>query len=205
MIWLYLSALIFGAAFVVPMVLGGLDFGADAELDFDAGDADFDVDGADLDTEFDADGFGSAVGDFALSLLSFRSIVFFLTFFGLSGLLFTFVNTNVVVGLLASVGLGLTASVANAALFGYLMQHKFDSSLTNSELTGRPATVVVPLGPGRKGKIRIDIAGQPQYMVAEPFNSSSEVCNVGDSVVVVEIENATALVAPLLELEGEEL
>ncbi len=211
MIWLYLSALIFGAAFVLPMLMGGLDFGGDAEFDFDA-DADIGDGGfgdADVGEFGDADvastGALAGVGDFVSSMLSFRSMVFFAAFFGLTGTALTVLDTSVVITLIVAVVLGLFASGLNTALFRYVLSRETDSTFSNADLSGRPAHVVLPMGPGRKGRIRVDIGGQPQYLVALPFGPTEEQYDIGTSVVVVEIENATALVAPLMELEGEEL
>jgi hypothetical protein len=59
---------------------------------------------------------------------------------------------------------------------------------------------------GQRGRIRVDLSGQPQYLVARPLDDGSdEHFDVGASVVVVKIENGTALVSSLAELEsGEE-
>ena len=92
MIWLYIATALFGGAFVVPMILGGIDFDADVgEFDMDVGDVDVDVD---LDMDVDI-GLTGAIGDFVMSLLNFRSIVLASTFFGLSGIVFTVLDTNV--------------------------------------------------------------------------------------------------------------
>jgi len=142
MIWLYIAAAIFGTAFVIPMLLGGLDFGADVELeglDVDGGlelDGDIDVDGLDL----DADGVLGGVGDFVASLLSFRSIVMFATFFGLAGTVFSVLDFTEPAPLLTAAGLGLFAAALNGQLFRLLKDSEASSQLSEVSLT-----VVAPL------------------------------------------------------------
>jgi len=213
MIWLYVAAAIFGTAFVVPMLLGGLDIGADVEfegldvdggLDFDgaAPDGGIGGDGVDLDGGLDADGVVGGVGDFVSSLLSFRSIVMFAMFFGLAGAVFSWLDFTEPAPLLTAAGLGFIAAALNGQLFRFLKDSESSSQLTERSLSGQQANVVVPLGPSRKGRIRADINGQPHYLVALPFRSGDEKqYDVGERVVVIEVEAGTALVAPLPGLE----
>jgi hypothetical protein len=64
---------------------------------------------------------------------------------------------------------------------------------------------VLPLESNQKGRIKIDLGGQPQFMVARSLESEGRL-DVGAPVVVVKVEDGTALVASLGELEsGDEL
>ena len=201
MLWFYAASALFGGVFVLLMILGGMDFEGDVDMDFDS-DVDFDVDveGPDFDT--DTDGLFGGVGDFFASLLTFRSIVFFAAFFGLIGLTLTLFDYSAVTALVSSLVGGGVAAVLNAQLFRFLKDSEATSELTNRQLEGRAASVVVPLGPARKGRIKADVDGQPHYFVALPFKERAEESfDVGDSVVVVEIKDGTALVAELPGLE----
>jgi len=200
MIWLYVAATIFGGTFTLAMMAGALDFDGDVELDFDA-----DID-LDLDTGFDADGgVAGAAGDFFGSLISFRSLVFFAAFFGLAGLVFNLFDYTEPVPLLSGLGLGAVAAVLNGQLFNWLKQNEHSSQVSNRHLTGARATVVLPMGTDRKGRIKTELEGETTYMVALPHSEKTDRFDVGDPVVVVEIENGTARVAPLPGLTlGEE-
>lgn len=227
MIWLYLAALIFGAAFTGPMLVGGL--GADADADIDVGDADLgevdvggidvggvDVGGVDVDSEigdlggtgFDADaegGFDGAgdgvfdgVGDFVLSLLSFRSVVFASTFFGLAGAVLSLFDYLEPVPLASAIVLGFLAAVLNSSLMKWLRGSEANSQRSERNLIGSPAEIVLPLRAGERGRIKINLDGQPRYFVARSYrDEADQVFTMGDAVVVVEIDNGTALVAPL--------
>lgn len=198
MIWLYVAALVFGAVFVVPMVLGGLDFDADVgELDVDA---DFDLD-ADIDTgSADGAGLSGAIGDFVASLLNFRSIVLGSTFFGLSGLALSAFDTSSVATLITAIVLGLAAAGANSALTTYVMGRQQSSHVTMREVSGASATVLLPIANDRRGRVRAQIAGQTEYFTALPHRPEHSF-EAGESVVVIEVVDGIAKVASLKELE----
>ena len=217
MFWIYLASAIFGGSFLIPMILGGL--GSDMEIDTDADfdlDTDVDID-TDFDTDFDADVDIDADADLGSdahspvstgldagqaivgSLLSFRSVVFFATFFGTAGIVFTVLDYNVVLTLVTAVVLGVIAAVANSALFGLLKASEITSQVGERSFEGRPASVTVPIGADQRGRIRIDLAGQPHYLVAESFDG--EAFKLGHEVVVVEIQDGIARVASLIDLE----
>lgn len=202
--WFYGASALFGGVFVLLMILGGLDFEGDVDLDFDS-DVDFDVD-VDIDSpdvDFDTSGVLGDIGQFFASLISFRSLVFFAAFFGLIGLAFEFLtDSNVLTTFLAALVGGGFAAVVNGQLFKYLKGSEASSELSNRQIAGRAAQVVIPLGPSRRGRIKADIDGQPHFLVALPFKEKEDMhFDVGDSVVVVEVHNGTALVAPLPGLE----
>jgi len=204
MTWIYLASLLFGAIFLVPMILGGLELDGDADFDLDAyGDID-----SDLDLDFggsDVDGLGSALGSFVSSILSFRNWVFFGAFFGGSGLIFNnLLDRTAALSLILALALGLTAAVANAALTRFVKTNVSDSQVMLRDLKGTPAQVVIPLGENRKGRIQVRVGDETTYMVALPYRESAQPFGVGDEVVVVEIADGTALVAPLPSLGSGE-
>jgi membrane protein implicated in regulation of membrane protease activity len=206
MIWIYIASAIFGLAFLLPMLLGGLDsdvdLGGDADLDLDA-DGAGEMDGDGGDTAFV--GADSAVGAILSSIVSVRTVVFFTAFFGTSGVVFSILGYAPAVTVPTAVFIGVVAAVANSVLFGLVKQSQSTSQISDRTLEGRRASVVLPLEADRKGKIRIDLGGQPQYMVARALEAEGPL-NVGAPVVVVKIEDGTALVASLRELEsGDEL
>lgn len=211
MFWIYLAAAIFGGSFLIPMILGGLgsDMEVDTDVDFDADleldtDVDFDTD-VDLDADVGSDAHspvsaGLDAGQAIVgSLLSFRSIVFFATFFGAAGLVFTGLGYNVVLTLVTAVVLGVVASVANSVLFGLLKASETSSQIGERTFEGRPAAVTVPIDADHRGRIRINLAGQPHYLIAESFDG--EAFEPGREVVVVEIQDGIARVASLIDLE----
>ena len=64
---------------------------------------------------------------------------------------------------------------------------------------------MVPVGPGQKGRIAIQVGDRPIMMVARSFNEKNEdQLVVGDAVVIVDTdEDGTALIARLDDLANE--
>ena len=205
MIWIYIASLVFGAAFVVPMVLGGMDFDADVgDLDLDV-DIDVDVGGAELDAGGDLDmdggtaGMTGAVGDFVASLLNFRSIVLGATFFGLSGVVFTVLDTSVIVAFITALVLGFVAAAVNSGITTFVLGHQQSSHVTLREMKGMSAEVMLPIADDRRGRVRTQIAGQTEYFTALPYKAGYSF-EPGETVVVIEIDGGMARVASLREL-----
>lgn len=190
MVSLYLFAAIVGW----PFVFFFLFFGGAIDADFDV-DMDLDAD-LDLDPGVDVDDGGPF--DALTSFLSFRSVVFFLAFFGLTGLVLTWLDANGVLTALLAVGMGAFAMWLNRTLIEYLKANSSDSQILDREIEGSRASVVLPIGPDRKGKVAVDVGGQRLYFVAGAYRPhAGNNFNKGDEVVVIEIKDGAALVAPM--------
>lgn len=211
MIWLYLASLLFGAVFVVPMILGGFDFDADVgELDVDVGGVDLDAGAIDvgdvgefdigeLDMDVGAAGVSGAIGDFVSSLLNFRSIVLASSFFGLSGIVFTVLDTNVLLAFITALVLGFVAAAVNSGITTFVLGHQQSSHVTMQEVSGMSAEVMLPIGDDRRGRVRTQIAGQTEYFTALPYKAGYSF-EPGENVVVIEMKDGLARVASLREL-----
>jgi membrane protein implicated in regulation of membrane protease activity len=194
MVSLYLFSALIGWLFVLFFLF----FGGDVDADFDV-DVDLDAD-LDLDPGVDVDAGGPF--DALTSFLTFRSLVFFLAFFGLTGLVLTWLDANSVLTVLLAVGMGLFAMWLNRTLIEYLKANTSDSQVLDREIEGSRASVVLPIGPDRKGRVAVDVGGQRRYLVAGPYHPKAGVgFSKGDEVVVVEIKDGAALVAPLDSME----
>lgn len=208
MIWIYIAAAIFGGGFVLPALIGSLDFDTDADFDFDA-DVDIDID---VDTDFDADadfdgdasvaGAVGGISDWVSSLLTFRALIFFAAFFGAVGIVLTVLDYSEPLPFLSALALGGFAGVVNARLMRYLKRSEMSSHLTARDLGGTTARVVLPIADERRGRVEIDVGGQPTFMVALPYRPNGAELAPGDQVVVVEVREGTAFVTPLPSFEG---
>ncbi len=164
-----------------------------------------DVD-ADMDLEVDADletaeGFGGGIAAAVLSLLSFRSIVFFLAFFGATGLILTALETGSAVALILAIVLGLFAASLNNRVFRYLKSSSVETEVSDRDLSGAVGRVTVPISVASKGRITCQVEGRTINLTAVPFdaNEQSEF-EVGESVVVVEVTKGAARVSSFREL-----
>ncbi|NNJ47801.1 MAG: hypothetical protein HKP18_08220 [Acidimicrobiia bacterium] len=204
----YLASAIIGWAFVGLFLFGGIDTDVDADFDADL-DADFD---ADLDADVDADlnsdigagaGIASSIASAGLSLLSFRSIMFFLAFFGLTGIVLDVIDASGLATLLAAIGVGAFAWVFNSFVFRALKVADVSSSLKKADLQGAMGEVVLPISPGHRGRIAIEVGDQRRYLTAQPHDATKQSSfAVGDPIVVVGLEKGAALVSGLDILES---
>ena len=181
-----------------PFVLFFLFFAGDADSDFDV-DGDLDID-LDVDADADVEGaigssVGSGVADAVLSIFSFRALVFLLAFFGVTGLILRGLDLHWLPTLILAVGMGLFAGYLHARLYAYLKRTSVGGMTTNADLRGSRAKVVIPMEGDKRGRIEVDVDGQPVYVTAKAFGGGS--FEKGSRVVVVEIEDGTALVGQL--------
>ena len=191
----YAFAAIVGWPFLLFFVFFG---GEGGEVDADI-DVDFDVD-VDADLEL-SDGIGGGIAAAVLSLLSFRSIVFFLAFFGATGLILTALSTGSVIALVLAVALGLFAAGLNNRVFRYLKTSSVGMDVSDRVLSGAVGRVTIPISVPSKGRITCEVEGQTINLTAVPFDAKEQgEFGVGEAVVVVEVHEGTARVSSFREL-----
>ncbi len=198
----YLASAIIGWAFVGLFLFGGIDTEVDADFDADI-DVDVDLD-ADLDGEIDVSGSGiaSSIASAGLSLLSFRSVMFFLAFFGLTGIVLNIIDASFLATLIAAIGVGVFAWILNSFVFRALKVADVSSSLKKADLRGAMGAVVLPISPGHRGRVSIEVGAQRRYLTAEPYAADETAFAVGDGIVVVEVNKGVARVAPIEILDN---
>lgn len=196
-----LAVYIFCAALGVPLLalfaLGGGDSDVgDAGLDvgdagFDVGDAGFDAGDADL------GGGGGDLGDFTGLIRRFpiSSYAFFLSFFGLMGIVGTALDFGLVATIILAAVIGVVAASINTAAFAFLRGTDTSSQLTDRELTGRLATVSVPIEAGKRGRVWLDTGDERVQLTAGPIAAEAgQQFERGERVLIVEIEHGVARV-----------
>ena len=191
----YAFAAIVGWPFLLFFVFFG---GEGGEVDADV-DVDFDVD-VDADLEVSG-GIGGGIAAAVLSLLSFRSIVFFLAFFGATGLILTALSTGSVIALVLAVALGLFAASLNNRVFRYLKTSSIGMDVSDTVLSGAVGRVTIPISVPSKGRITCEVEGQTINLTAVPFDAKEQgEFGIGETVVVVEVHEGTARVSSFREL-----
>jgi len=166
-----------GGPVLAWIVFAGLDGGADAG---DLGDM--------------SGGHGSH-GDGVLSFLSVSSIAFVLTFFGLTGLVSHALGASTVLAFVLAVVLGFGTGFTNAAAFRWIRRNSTSSDVSDRELEGSIARVLLPVESGHRGRIAVNIAGAREQMTADTADGTT--MSIGAKVVIVEVVNGVALVASL--------
>jgi membrane protein implicated in regulation of membrane protease activity len=200
-VYLYLFALIVGGVLLGASILLGGDHDADADADADV-DADVDADAGvdahgDLDHShgtMDMGGHGPA-GALLAALRSFRFWTFFLAFFGLTGLVLTWLGLvdSDLLALALSGGMG---AVSGLGVFGVLRHLSSDDSgsvASSNDYVGKTAKVVVPVSPGGVGKVRLQLRGTTVDVLATSIEEES--VGAREEVLIVEMDGTRAKVA----------
>jgi len=157
MLMVYLIALIVGGVLLaLTLVLGGAaDHHAGGDVDHHAGSADGDHAGA-LDAFFGW-----------LPVTSLRFWTFFAAFFGAVG---TVLSAWDLAGPAPAVALAVTAGYLSGLIMDrsmrYLRRSDSNSSLGGGDVVGAGAVVLLPVGAGAPGKVRVRLKGRSVDLVA---------------------------------------
>lgn len=223
---LYLGSLVLGGILVGASMMGGGDggdHGADADHGGDldhGGGADHDVDhGGDLHHGGDLDHGGhdhdhghlptghatsemSTLPDPGLLtvLRSVRFWTFFLAAFGLAGTLLTVVGAPAMFGLPLALVTGALSGGLVSLLVRSLARDTVSTETSTRQLAGREAEVVLALGPGRRGKIRVTHNGQILDLPATTRDDHP--IERGSRVLIVEMKDGCADVTPATPARG---
>jgi hypothetical protein len=190
MLTLYLIALAIGGTLVAASLLFGGDvddLDADVDADIDA-DVDADVD-ADADADHDTDVAGSDVLDAWLPITSLRFWTFALAFFGLTGTLLRGLNllsSSTLIAIIAG-AVGWVSGIAMVSVYRKLKAEVVDSSLSETDYVGATGTVVLPVEPGKTGKVRLHLKGRDVEMLAD--TDDDDTFAIRQSVIVWAITN----------------
>lgn len=165
-------AIIATALFLIQVILSLIGLGADLEADFD------DIDGG-------------------FSLISFRSVIAFLMFFGWGGVVSLYQGFDVSKAVMIAVLTGFLAMLGVAYLLAQMLKMQ-ESGTVNLSTTIREFADVYLTIPGKKkglGKIHIPIDGKTmEFNAMTAFNE----IGTGERVQVMEImENNVMLVRPI--------
>jgi membrane protein implicated in regulation of membrane protease activity len=174
----YLGAVAFGVTLLVASFLMG---GKDTDHGGDAHDGDG-HDGGDL-------GFGW------LPVGSLRFWVFLLTFGGGAGLALTALGSSTVVAAAGALAIGWAAGAVAIAVVRSLSKHSVSSEVGAAELVGATGTLVLPVAPGRPGKVRVALKGRTEDYVANIVEDGGELASGSAVLIVAESEGGSVLVA----------
>ncbi len=197
-----ICAAVGGTVMVLQFVLTLIGLGGEA-FDIDI-DADMDAD-ADLDADFDADGAEHVGSTWMFGVLSFRTVIAAMAFFGLAGLGCTSAEMPVGQTLLVAVGAGAAALFAVYWMMRGMKSLKADGTARIERAVGRHATVYTTIPAEESGSGRIQINLQDRTMEYSALTSGSEL-RPGVKVVVVDIITSdTVEVEPVLDERNDDV
>ena len=201
-------AIVAGSIFILQFILLLIGFGgegADFETDIpEAGDVDFDGGGTgDFDTDGTSD-HGEGVHDhgstWLFGVISLRTVVAALTFFGLAGLAMDGAGQSALLALPVAIVAGAAAMFIVHFLMRSLHQLSQDGKLRIRNAVGRTGTVYIPIAAhnAAAGKIQIRMQGRLEELAA--MNGTGDLLPTGAKVRVVGIvTGSTVQVEPVLE------
>jgi membrane protein implicated in regulation of membrane protease activity len=193
-------AVVGGTVFVCQFVMALVGLGAD-DLDLGhAGAHHLPHDSGEL--SHDASGHGDSHhgSTWLFGIISFRTIVSALTFFGLAGIASTQAYWPDSVSLVIAAASGLAAMLATHWMMRQLHQLRHDGSIRIERSVGKQGTVYIPIPPNRSGSGKVQLHLQGRIMEFAAMTSTSEKLNTGAKVVVIDVVGpSTVEVEPLLE------
>lgn len=192
MLTAYLSTLIIGGSLLLLSIFAGGDHEMDHDADFDS---DFDGDG-----DGDAGGFDVHGFDAWLPIGSLRFWTFFCAFFGLVGT--SLIATSAMaktMTLAPAIGVGYVSGLVATRLLKKLTKESVGKVVGTSDLVGTVGKLVLPVGPGVEGKIRVQVGGR----TLEQNANCEESLAAGASAIVISVhEDGGVWVSPAPLLEG---
>jgi membrane protein implicated in regulation of membrane protease activity len=138
---------------------------------------------------------------------SLRFWIFFLAFFGLTGVAQGVVATAVPAAVRAvlAVVMGYLVAVAAGAVLRRLGSRELDSSLAQDDCVGERATVILPIERGRTGKIRLLVKGRLVDLRAESEEQHPFAVGASAMVYAVRADGVALVTAASSDLPaGEE-
>ncbi|MGH9889151.1 MAG: hypothetical protein ACREBE_26695 [bacterium] len=175
----YLGAVAFGVTLLVASFLMG---GKDTDHGGDHGGTGHAHDGGDA-------GLGWA------PVTSLRFWVFLFAFGGGAGLALERLGSSELVAAIGALAVGWAAGAIAVTVVRHLTRHSVSSELAAADLIGATGKLVLPVGPGRPGKVRVDIKGRTEDFVAQLVEDGGELPTGSAVLIVAEGEGGSYLVA----------
>lgn len=140
-------------------------------------------------------------------LLSLRNATYFLFAFGVTGVSLTWLwnGTRGLLTALLALAIGATGAAISTLVFGWLRTSESGDMPGDRAWLGASAEVLLPLSTSGTGKILVSRGGRAQELLARPFDDDAQRPESWSTVMVLEIRDGIALVAPNEELTSEDV
>jgi len=207
----YLACLLFGGILVLFSLFSGGEHSDDVSShsidshDFDhhigdshAGEISTDSHHIEINKEFATKSLGfdnssllSEIGKF----FNFRNIIYFITFFGLTGSLGSFMDFGSVFTFFISLLIGSLSAGFGYSFMKYLRKNESGEGVEIYQLQGHNGIAALPITKDRKGKVIIESFGSTNEIIAKlsPASQEEEI-KKGDKIVIIEFEDKIAII-----------
>ncbi len=139
------------------------------------------------------DSHGSLVGVFT-AFLSLRFWMFFLAFFGLTGLALDGLDLvpNSGLALALSLAMGVITGQVTVAVFRHLASSETSTAAGAHDYVGKSGRVLVGFGPGELGKLRLTLKGTTVDVLVT--SDEEQRFAIGEAALVIQMNETTAVV-----------
>lgn len=128
-------------------------------------------------------------GSIFLPFLSIRFWTYTLGAFGMSGLLLLLLDAPLRLHLPVAAACGVGAGLLVTWVLRALGRRAVSSPTSLAELRGAEGTVMLPIGPGKEGKVRLRLGGQEVEVLARTQDEAT--LQLHDKVLVIDVNGAT--------------
>ena len=135
-----------------------------------------------------ADGLGWA------PITSLRFWVFFLAFGGGAGYALVQLGSSELVGGVGAAGVGWVSGTLAVAVIRGLTKRSVSSQVGAAELVGVTGTLLLPAGPGKPGKVRVEVKGRAEDFVANVVEDGGDLPSGTPVLIVAEGDRGSLLV-----------
>ena len=129
--------------------------------------------------------------------LPLSSVAFVVAAFGVCGLALGATDASGGTTFVVAATAGVLAGVLNSTLFNWLRRSESTIEVTDERLAGAIGRVVVPVAPGRRGRITVTVGDQQIHLTALAVPDAPAELGVGAPVLVVQVRDGIASVSPL--------
>jgi membrane protein implicated in regulation of membrane protease activity len=147
------------------------------------------------DTDHGGHGHGDSAPGFGWApFSSLRFWVFMFTFGGGAGLALTALDSSETVASIGALAIGWLSGAIAVTIIRKVSSSSSSSLVQEAELVGMTGTLVLPVGPNKAGKVRVDIKGRTEDFVANLHDAGVELVTGTHVVVVAEGDQGSLLV-----------
>jgi membrane protein implicated in regulation of membrane protease activity len=145
------------------------------------------------DTDHGAHGHDASLG--WAPFASLRFWVFFLAFGGGAGFALDALGSSETIAAIGAIVVGWASGAIAVAVVKMVTKRSVSSDVGGAELVGSTGLLVLPVGPGKPGKVRVDIKGRTEDFVANIVDDGEELPTGTPVLVVAEGDRGSLLVA----------
>jgi len=125
---------------------------------------------------------------------SLRFWVFFFAFGGGAGYALTRLGSSEVEGAIGAVGIGWLSGAMAVAVVRALTKRSVSSGVGAAELVGATGTLLLPVAPGKPGKVRVEVKGRAEDFVANVVEDGGDLPSGTPVLIVAEGDLGSLLV-----------